>query len=211
MRKHINDFVPGDCLGDAHYINQGLTELVKSHIIHDPEREELRLTSFIRIDPVNGDGMTAVVDALLKAGGCGFASTNKLIYVVGNRHSGGSITVAYSYDDRWLVIADIGLVTKPTPLSTGNQPPEQDRTHANEQDAVYGAGPAVAEARKALRCLRLEVSAAVADDVERLVEAAFAALKDEITDARIVAAMRRSNRAIEDTPDGYPNCGEDDE
>jgi len=70
-----------------------------------------------------------------------------------------------------------------------------------EQQAVYGAGPAVAEARKALRCLRMEVIDAVANDcyprptwatVERLVEAAFTALNDEIADARIVAAMRRS-------------------
>src|SRR5262245_42214809 len=80
------------------------------------------------------------------------------------------------------------MPTTPTP-DAGRELPDE---------AAYGAGPAIAEARTALRCLRLEVPPAVADDVQRLIEAAFTELKREADDAKIVAAMRRPHQPTEE-------------
>lgn len=103
----FDDLIPGDVLGDAHYLRGNLAHLVRERA------GEVEVGDMIRIEGVETG---KILDAILvgATGDKTFRGTNKLIYVVGQRTGLGQKLVGWSYDNTSLGFAYIGEPQTPS-------------------------------------------------------------------------------------------------
>ncbi len=109
-KHYFYELEPGICLGDAHYINQGLAALLKNSIV-----EPIQVVSAISLH----GGLHTALDTILKLKLVEVeklkpeeymsGTTNKLIYVLG-RQNYDQLVVGWSYDNSWLGLSVIEVV-----------------------------------------------------------------------------------------------------